>query len=284
MDVLPPTTTEGKSAKSAVFPALLIFGALMAALALWWASSAGARFHEADKRNPRRRSQVPVVASLKSRLRPRVVRESEAINPHPGEDFLLFLWVKPSRMPSARSRAIALLKFDPRAPSRPGFAVALSRSAHGVRPEVYWKGNSIRGGWYSFPQFEFAPHVWTLLAISYRADRFLGLHAVPRAPAKEGQVITLGGHVVDGSAPPEAQVPIDLGAVEGGSSFRGDIGPLGIIAGQGLAEHLPRLLQAIDHQPDSPPKLPSSLRMVSFVAAGSELSEGEKDHNDKTLG
>lgn len=253
----------------------LVFVAALGALALLFSSSSATRTWRTRAEAIDRSSDVPVLVSLRNRLAPRVIRGSEDTGPASGEDFLLFVWIKPSRLPATRSRAIAVVKFDPQQITRPGFGIGLARKEGGVWPEVYWKGNSVRGGWYSFPELEYVPHAWALLALSYRADRFLGLHAVVRTPGKEARLVVLGGHVVDGSAPPNARVPIDVGAVGGGSSFRGDIGPVGIVAGQGLAEHLPRLLMALYQEPSSVPHLPPSLRVVSFTADPSALRKGE---------
>lgn len=219
-------------------------------------------------------AEVPVLLSVKNQRNQRIIEGTENLNPVVGQDFLLFVWVKPSRMPTPTSRAIVVLKFDPHRVTRPGFAVAFAQSAQGLRPEVYWKGASVRGGWYSFPELEIPLHKWTLLALSYRADRFLGLHAVVNREAKGASFKTLGGHVVDGTAPPEARVPIDVGAIQGGSSFRGDIGPLGVITGRQLEEHLLELLRAINRDPRIAPALPPSLGVTAFFADRSLVLEG----------
>lgn len=270
---VPSRSAEEAMSRGVGSPAVLVFVGVVAALALIFSSSSASKLLGTHSGGIAVNRPVPVLVSLKNRLKQRVIRDSEGISPMTGEDFLLFVWVKLSRLPAPHSRAVAVVKFDAEEVMRPGFAIALARKEDGLRPEVYWKGNSLRGGWYSFPEVHYAPRDWTLLALSYRDDRFLGLHAVARNPGHEPRVIMLGGHVVDGSAPPRVQVPIDVGAVNGGSSFRGDIGPIGIVAGHRLAEYLPSLLKAIDQNPSSPPDLPPSLRIVSFASDASAVRE-----------
>jgi hypothetical protein len=225
---------------------------------------------------PRHRSgrvsqEVPVVFSLQRRAKTRVVPNSEKMNPVPGEDFLFFVWVKPSRTPTAEARFIPIVKFDVDGLHRQGYAIAFVRTQLGIRPEIYWKGESRKGGWYQFPELEVIPNVWSLLALSYRGDRLLGLHAVVRYDPEHGSIVSLGGHVVDGDAPPSASAPLTIGALKGDSSFRGQIGPFGIISGTELTESLLPLLKTLDASPGEAPSIPKSLRLQLLVTSESEL-------------
>ncbi len=193
------------------------------------------------------------------------VPSSDHRNPTPSEDFLFFVWVKLSRMPADSVRAIAAMKFDEASPDRQGFAIALSQSGGGVRPEVYWKDALPRGGWYPFPELVVSPHRWTLLALSYRSAKFLGLHSLVRNVGGGRKVSELGGHLVSG-LPPQSTKPIILGSVTSTSSFRGKVGPMGIISGSGLAENISDILAAIDQNPGLAPSIPDGLRLDMFIS------------------
>jgi hypothetical protein len=242
--------------------ALKIRLAALLFLGVLWPGCTSSKTNEA---NQDRRAKVPVVVAVGGSAHRWTVPSSEERNPTPSEDFLFFLWVKLSRTPTDSVRAIAAMKFDETSPDRQGFAIALSRSGGGIRPEVYWKDASARGGWYPFPEVGVSPHRWTLLALSYRSGKFLGLHSLVRDDEGGQKVSELGGHLVS-APPPQSTKPIIIGSATSTSSFRGKIGPVGIISGRGLAEHISDILAAIDRNPGLAPPVPDGLRLNMFIS------------------
>jgi hypothetical protein len=209
-------------------------------------------------------SPVPVLFSAQRALLSVRLAESEDLNPRQGDDFLLFLWVRLARQPSKKARSIVVLKYDADSPERQGYGVALAQGQGGVRPEVYWKGEAREGGWYPFPEIELELRRWYLLAVSFRSGRLLGLHVVADSPAGAMRLQTLGGHKVPDLLPPRARSPIVVGRSLGRSSFRGDVGPVGIIVGSHLSEHLESIIDAVTHEPTRAPPLPSSLHLIGW--------------------
>jgi hypothetical protein len=217
-------------------------------------------------------SKVPVVLGAQQGSFLATIGKSESFNPKAGEDFLVFLWVRFSKYPTKGARAIVALKYDEKSSDRQGFGLALVRGRAGVRPEVYWKGGSRVGGWYPFPDVEIELHKWYLLAVSFRGDRFLGFHTVAHSLKSSETVLTLGGHEVTGLPFPVSSAPLALGKNGSRSSFRGDIGPSGIVAGSNLSDHLQHILGELSKQPTIIPPLPSSLRMVNWTVDRSGIS------------
>mgnify|MGYP006284448647 CR=1 FL=1 len=217
-------------------------------------------------------SEVPVLLGVQHGLFLATIGNSEGLNPKAGEDFLVFLWVRFSKYPTKGARAIVALKYDEKYSEHQGFGLALVRGRAGVRPEVYWKGGSRVGGWYPFPDVEIELHKWYLFAMSFSGDRFLGFHTVAHSTKSRETVHTLGGHEVTGLPFPVSSSPIVLGKNGSRSSFRGDIGPTGILGGGNLSEHLKHILGELSQQPTVIPPLPSSLRIVNWTVDRSGIS------------
>jgi hypothetical protein len=217
-------------------------------------------------------SEVPVLLGAQQSAFLATIPKSESFNPKTGEDFLVFLWVRFSKYPTKGARAIVALKYDEKSSDREGFGLALVRGRAGVRPEVYWKGGSRIGGWYPFPDVEIKLHRWYLFAVSFRGDRFLGFHTVAHSLKSPETVLTLGGHEVTGLPLPESGAPLAIGKNGSLSSFRGDIGPTGIVAGHNLSDHLQHILGELSQHPTVILQLPSSLRMVNWTVDRSGIS------------
>jgi hypothetical protein len=241
---------------------------LVAVLALFFVARTK-RFSGHTVKSP---SEVPVVLGAQQSSSLATIVKSEGFNPKAGEDFLVFVWVRCSRYPTKGARAIVALKYDQESGDRQGFGVALVRGRSGVRPEVYWKGGSRVGGWYPFPDVELELRKWYLFALSFRGDRFLGFHKIAHSTTSPETVHTLGGHELKGLSLPVSKAPLALGKNGSRSSFKGDIGPTGIVAGVDLSEHLQHILVELSKHPTTIPSLPSSLRMVSWIVDRSEIS------------
>ena len=217
-------------------------------------------------------SEVPIVLGAQQSSFLATIGKSESFNPKRGEDFLVFIWVRCSKYPTKGARAIVTLKYDQESSERQGFGLALVRGKSGVRPEVYWKGGSRVGGWYPFPDVELELRKWYLFALSFRGDRFLGFHTIAHSKTGPEMVHTLGGHELKGLSLPVSNAPLALGKNGSRSSFKGDIGPTGIVTGGNLSEHLQHILVELSKQPTTIPSLPSSLRMVSWIVDRSQIS------------
>ena len=187
-----------------------------------------------------------------------------AMFPAEGEDYLAYIWVRPSSFPHGRTRMVFLLSYDAESVERRGIGLSFSRVGTHIHPELYWKGSSRDGGWKVFPEIELVPRVWVLLAVSVRVGGLLGMHAVVRYDPKVGTQQLLGGYDVKALGDPVSSSPLLLGAPPEGT-FRGDVGPFGVITGPQLNQHLDAILRGIDAAPSQKPVLPRNYHLRLFI-------------------
>jgi len=163
-----------------------------------------------------------------------------ALNPVSGKDFLITAWLSYRRLPADGERQILLSKFDGESDSRRGYAIALEGGTGYVRPLVYWRNPHSEGGWYEFADFTVSTEDWFLLAVSFREDRFLGVHKYTISKDHDSKVTLLGGYDLLEIGLPDNVSELKLGSDR--TNMRIDIGSLGIFSVKNLSEKLRRLL------------------------------------------
>jgi hypothetical protein len=87
------------------------------------------------------------------------------------------------------------------------------------------------------------------MAVSFRQNRFLGVHMAPLKP--ELPIEALGGYDFDGIRPSN-ESELVVGAF-GGSKFKGRLGPFGVIQKAGLSEEISALLERLRASPGAVP-------------------------------
>lgn len=179
------------------------------------------------------------------------VEGSEALIPHPGEDFLLAAWFSFQRMPALNKRHVLLSNYSGSKALREGYALAIRRDKNGIWPMVYWADSRRRGRWFDFPEVSLPIKTWVMFALSLHKDRYLGLHMGRLIPGEE--VLALGGYDL-GKA--EYHMPPGSLLLGGppGQVFRGVLGPLAIFAKPKLSKSLRKVLTDIYEDPLSIPK------------------------------
>jgi len=174
----------------------------------------------------------------------------DTANPTPGEDYAFFIWFKLRKSP-AIGEALGLVgKFDSHEPGRPGYAVSLEGAPDGIRPRVYLSSGKVPGRWYSFSSYPMNRRDWYLLTFSITRDTFVST-SLGRAFSNEVPILLGGHHVGDGELP-VSKADLVVGAF-GASRFRGQIGPFGVLSGQGLSEEIPAFLKAMQQNPSAAP-------------------------------
>lgn len=183
------------------------------------------------------------------------VPDSNQLNPELNQNFYLLFWFNPKELPKEGTRLPLLSKINSDRRAQPGFAIALKRNSDEIRPEIYWRNDEGRGRWFTFSPFSISPHRWHLLLLSFRENRYLGLHGVAASPDGTGSMQLLGGYNFE---PPEliasSTAPIRVGTFSA-DGFIGDIGPLGIILGGSSRVDLLDIVEEAAVKPVEPPSV-----------------------------
>lgn len=173
------------------------------------------------------------------------VAHNDKLNPSES-DFMLFVWLKLRAEIDPEERSTFLGKYDVKRDNPEGYALALIGGADGVRPHVYWQNASGKGRWFAFASTHITPEKWYLMAITFRAGRYLGVHIAPYGPEASPEV--LGGYDLDGSVIPASTANLNIGAFKR-SQFRGNVGPFGVLQGIDIAKDATSILKRMARNP-----------------------------------
>ena len=184
-----------------------------------------------------------------------------------GKDFIFFGWFKFDGVPDEGQRMSLVTKIDFSKPTRPGFAIEVSRRDDYFRPSVYWKNAGGQGAEYDFSDFKMVLGAWYGFVVTYRQPNILGLHVVTikdsiKADSVEPDSETddahqnkkplwtlLGGYELKIPIFPfSPKVPMTVGAPQFGI-FRGAVGPIGVISGPSASKNLRGLLKVLAKSP-----------------------------------
>lgn len=173
------------------------------------------------------------------------VKHSESLNPT-GGDFMLFIWFKADAPVGGEDRSVILGKYEAQDGVPDGYGIALLGGTEGVRPQVYWRNKGTRGRWYVFASAHVEPQKWYLLAVTFRSQRYLGVHIAPMSPSGNPEV--LGGYDLEGSIIPSNVADLVIGAL-GTSTFRGEIGSFGVLRNIDIAQDASKIMKRMAREP-----------------------------------
>lgn len=162
------------------------------------------------------------------------------------KDFMLFAWFKLRTEIDPKERSAFLGKYDSRDDNPDGYALALVGGTDGVRPHVYWQNSSGKGRWFAFASTRIEPGQWYLMGVTFRAQRYLGVHIAQHGPDAKPEV--LGGYDLDGGIIPSSQAKLSIGAFKK-SRFRGHIGPFGVFQDIDVTKDAARIMKKIARDP-----------------------------------
>jgi len=181
------------------------------------------------------------------------VADAPGLNPSEQGDFIFFLWFKMREQLEREDRVYLMGKYDPESAERIGYGLALASGPDGIRPQVYWQPSSATGKWYTFAAAPLRPQQWYLVTLSFREHKYLGVHLI--ALGSRGEPLVLGGYGVDSPSLPTSPADLVVGAF-GETSFKGRIGPFGIIQSNSFSNDIPAFLRLLAAEPLT---LPSSI-------------------------
>ena len=157
------------------------------------------------------------------------VLPSELFAPSLGKYFFVVAWFNIQDLPSSGQRVFLLSRYESSKSTKSGYAIAISRTIDSLRPEVYWRDEAGRGGWYSFSDVKILPGYWFMVGLTYYDDTKLGMYV--GSYEGNGRVILqpAGGYSFPEPILPASMYPLKVGSVKTGL-FTGNIGPVGIFA------------------------------------------------------
>ena len=187
------------------------------------------------------------------------VAHHQLLNPT-DSDFMLFVWFKLKSAIDLQERSAFLGKYDQRGGEPEGYALALVGGADGVRPHVYWQNSNGRGRWFAFASTTIEPGKWYVMGVTFRAQRYLGVHIASYGPEANPEV--LGGYDLDGSIIPASNAKLSIGAFKR-SKFRGHVGPFGVFRNIDISKDATRILKSVARDPsfDAEPVDPSQVAL-----------------------
>lgn len=216
---------------------------------------------------------IPGYISIRSQGHFVELSSDREIGPIAGEDYFVLSWFRFSSFPPSTERLIVYSAIDNNNENRPGYSLALVAEEHSFRPIVYWKNENGEGQSVQFGELTLPEGAWCAFGLSFRKNKFLGLHVAIRPAQGSAEVRLLGGYELKGVIPKVAS-PIRVGAY-GENKFRGAIGPFGIFSGQKLSGNLKAIMKAVAEEPNELPSFFNKSAVKLWVAnAGNELQEG----------
>ena len=176
------------------------------------------------------------------------VATHEHLTPREGRDFVLFGWFKFDVLPEPDKEAVIISKIDSSRPLRPGFSIEIARHGDSFRPSVYWKNSDGKGGRYEFNDFKLSVRQWYAMVLSYQQPTVLGFHLVTIDEQEKPTWALLGGYQLRVPVFPATNVPLQIGAPQLGT-FRGSIGPVGVISGKKIRSDMKDILKTLARDP-----------------------------------
>jgi len=157
------------------------------------------------------------------------VQNAQNLSPSKEKDFLAIAWFNVQDLPTPGQRMFLLSRYDAEAGNKSGYAVALARTADSLRPEVYWRDEKGKGGWYVFSDVKILPGFWFMLGLTYYQDRYLGTYLGNYQENGKIKLETAGGYDLGRSILPKGDFSLKVGSVKTGL-FTGNLGPVGIFS------------------------------------------------------
>jgi hypothetical protein len=170
----------------------------------------------------------------------------ERLNPVPGEDYLLFVWLRLRRIPQPGEVLGVASKFDPQVPNKPGYALSLEGALDGVRPKVYLSAASAQGRWFTFAAHPLVRGTWYMFALSISQDSYVSVHLAQLG--SDQPPVLLGGYEMRLPSLPLSSSDVAVGSI-GAGRFRGQVGPFGIISARKLQRTLVDQLAQMQVEP-----------------------------------
>ena len=192
------------------------------------------------------------------------IRNADTLQPSAGRDFVFSVWINPKRPPKEGQRMVIASKSGDKTP---GYSLAIASDGTAVRPEVRWVGQEGKGKWFVFGELPLVIDRWHLFVVSFIDGRYLGLHAVTILGEAKPEVKLLGGYDVAEYGIPHNQLPLEVGAVDGGA-FRGKVGAIGVFAGSKFGDRVKDLAKELSRSPREIPTILSDREVLLWSVDG----------------
>lgn len=162
-----------------------------------------------------------------------VVRSDQGLDPELDRAFFLSFVVRFDQLPTVGFRHNIISKYASKEHPYPGWAIALRSLETSMRPEVYVKGKSGSGGWFTFDRINIRPGGWYSFSLLLKPKEFMALYVqevggVGEATQSEHLdtgVRFLGGQDISAVDITKTASDIYLGTIrQGPTGFTGEVG------------------------------------------------------------
>ena len=192
------------------------------------------------------------------------VEHSDRLIPSAGEDFILFSWIKPRRLPKEEAETIFLAKIEGDRAGARGFSLGLVQTGELVRPTLYWRDANGEGEGFLFSEISLAAKEWLFLGVGVVENKLLTVYsALPDADG-EYKLNFHGSHELEQEVIPMTSTDFVIGSKRSGN-FRGHLGPFGIIAGKELKEDFQEIFSELLEDPSQFPESVEKEQVRLFV-------------------
>ena len=184
------------------------------------------------------------------------VPTADNLKPRSDKNFIVSSLIRFEAFPQKGNRHTFVSKYDGKKYPYPGWAFALHNLGTSMRPEIYWRGVSGRGGWYAFERVRLREKRWYSFSIVSRPRDYLSLYLQPfhktSAGSLEptGDVVFLGGYDVRRVQLEKTSSELLLGAVRTGKkAFSGYLGRFLLAAPRAIPNNIRETRELVDGGP-----------------------------------
>jgi hypothetical protein len=178
-------------------------------------------------------ARFPDSASIRSSMNYLSISSSPTLEPHLGEDFAFFAWLKFRRPPNDGDEVISIAKLEGSGAASRGYSFGVVQRGGVVRPSLYWRDRDGNGGNFLFSEIQIVPRRWLLLSFGVFQNHIAVVHSAQEGLDGKLREVFHGSYEFEQPILPSCEKDLMLGAGTSGI-FRGQIGPFGIFRGMDL--------------------------------------------------
>jgi hypothetical protein len=191
------------------------------------------------------------------------------LDPIADSDFILVSWFKLVEVPTADQEMVLLSKSDSTKRVANGYSIRLIRAGSYFRPLVLWHDPAGKGGKYEFSDIRIDPNIWYGFVLSYSQPNILGLHLIEQKEDAKPIRSLLGAYQLKVPVMPSTNVDLMVGAARFGT-FRGAIGPVGVLVGKDLTRDIKQVVKTISENPQELHRYFDNDEVVFFTINGKD--------------
>ena len=196
------------------------------------------------------------------------LNHSPDLEPARGEDFGLFVWIRPRGLLKEGDNSIFVAKLKAHLEFVSGYSFGIIRRGEVDRPALFWGDIRGQGGKFLFSDIVVPPKEWMLLTLGVFQGQRVVVHSVTTTPEGGTSRVFHGSHILEQPVYPTAdKEPLIVGALKSGL-YRGELGPFGILIGENFEKNWNQIRTVIEDNALSQSEIVSKNEVMLFVPDG----------------